>query len=617
MAASSSSSSGEQQYSLRWNDFHSSILSSFRHLRDEEDFVDVTLACDSSSFTAHKVVLSACSPYFRRLLKANPCQHPIVILRDVASSDMESLLRFMYHGEVHVGQEQLTAFLKTAQMLQVRGLADVNSGATKIPPPSSSANNGSAPTTPRLPWQDNGRGDGLPANESGLSPPPEKRPRSYSPPLGNHVETKSDLQESLLGQALEGGPTIHTTPSNNVQKGNHDNSLQAQSTGEDSNSLSDNEEDVSINESILNSVKTEPADMLNDPVEHHHRNTFPAALLGLQGLMPGPSGIHAANQDPSYVARRGLDMMRVRATDPRPCPKCGKIYRSAHTLRTHLEDKHTICPGYRCVLCGTVAKSRNSLHSHMSRQHRGISTKDLPVLPMPSPFDPELASRLLAKAGVKVSPAELRARASPTGPRRGDMRLELPRGAPSETGSSVCGGDDPEDLTLPLSLRYGSPTPNNNTVITKVNKASGAIAAKSHDTLHVTREPNTAPLQPPGHHGHGHHNSATGSAILDTYLQFIAENSGLTMGLSPEQATAVAAAHAAKMAQMSAMDKLGGRGIEDYPMIGRDEGRGPGVVHEERSEVHLQHTPLDEGESSGAEEDDFSDNEEPEVVKAE
>ena len=86
-------------------------------------------------------------------------------------------------------------------------------------------------------------------------------------------------------------------------------------------------------------------------------------------------------------------MMRVRATDPRPCPKCGKVYRSAHTLRTHMEDKHTVCPGYRCVLCGTVAKSRNSLHSHMSRQHRGISTKDLPVLPMPSPFDAELASK--------------------------------------------------------------------------------------------------------------------------------------------------------------------------------------------------------------------------------
>ena len=155
---------------------------------------------------------------------------------------MESLLRFMYHGEVHVGQEQLAAFLKTAQMLQVRGLADVNSGAaaSKIPPPTGSSGiNASSPVslpssglllvmilvyfyfirsinkvTPRNPWQDNGRGD---LNDSGLSPPPTKRPRSYSPPLGNHVEQKSELQDSLLGQALEGGPTIHTTPTNNVQ----------------------------------------------------------------------------------------------------------------------------------------------------------------------------------------------------------------------------------------------------------------------------------------------------------------------------------------------------------------------------------------------------------------
>lgn len=83
----------EQQYALKWNDFQASILSSFRHLRDEEDFVDVTLACDQRSFTAHKVVLSACSPYFRKLLKANPCEHPIVILRDIRAEDVESLLR--------------------------------------------------------------------------------------------------------------------------------------------------------------------------------------------------------------------------------------------------------------------------------------------------------------------------------------------------------------------------------------------------------------------------------------------------------------------------------------------------------------------------------------------
>lgn len=130
----SPSPSSDQQYALKWNDFQSSILSSFRHLRDEEDFVDVTLACDIRSFTAHKVVLSACSPYFRKLLKANPCEHPIVILRDIRAEDVENLLRFMYNGEVHIGHEQLNDFLKTAQLLQVRGLADVNGPQPKSTP---------------------------------------------------------------------------------------------------------------------------------------------------------------------------------------------------------------------------------------------------------------------------------------------------------------------------------------------------------------------------------------------------------------------------------------------------------------------------------------------------
>lgn len=40
----------------------------------------------------------------------------------------------MYNGEVHIGQEQLADFLKTAQMLQVRGLADVETNQ-KLPVP--------------------------------------------------------------------------------------------------------------------------------------------------------------------------------------------------------------------------------------------------------------------------------------------------------------------------------------------------------------------------------------------------------------------------------------------------------------------------------------------------
>ena len=68
----------------------------------------------------------------------------------------------------------------------------------------------------------------------------------------------------------------------------------------------------------------------------------------------------------------------------RDCPKCGKVLASASTLKKHLDDKHTASDGYTCPVCGKYAKTRNCLSSHMSRYHRGVSAKNLPVLPLPS-----------------------------------------------------------------------------------------------------------------------------------------------------------------------------------------------------------------------------------------
>jgi len=242
---------------------------------------------------------------------------------------------------------------------------------------------------------------------------------------------------------------------------------------------------------------------------------------------------------------------------------------------------------------------------------------------MPSPFDPELASRLFAKAGIKVSAAELRARASPTGPRRSEVRLELPR-ALSEAGSSICGGDDPEDLTLPLSLRYNSPTPNNNTVITKISGSSTskpsttatAIAAKSLDTMHSSREPNIASLHPSSHQpSHETSMMSEHSALLETYLQLIAENSALSsMSISQNQAAALA--HVAKL-HMN-VEKHGSlmASPEDYPMIGRDEdGRNTTLKDENRQDT--MHDRQVDMETSGGEEEEFSEGEEPDIVKTE
>ena len=60
------SSINEEKFCLRWNDFEKNIISSFKDIKDDEDFLDVTIACDGNQIKAHKVILSACSPFFRK-----------------------------------------------------------------------------------------------------------------------------------------------------------------------------------------------------------------------------------------------------------------------------------------------------------------------------------------------------------------------------------------------------------------------------------------------------------------------------------------------------------------------------------------------------------------------
>ena len=49
-------------------------------------------------------------------------QHPVVILKDVAFDDLETVVKFMYHGIVTVSSDKLPAVLNTADALQIKGL---------------------------------------------------------------------------------------------------------------------------------------------------------------------------------------------------------------------------------------------------------------------------------------------------------------------------------------------------------------------------------------------------------------------------------------------------------------------------------------------------------------
>ena len=176
-----------EKFCLRWNDFESNISVAFRELREEKDFFDVTLACDDSQIQAHKVIISACSP-FRNILRRNLHQHLLLYLKDVKYKDILAVLDFMYMGEVNVAQEELNSFLSVAEDLRVKGLTQSNSSSEKksLPKPEEPTKHIIRPRDP--PERDH------------IAPPP-KRPRPTAPsphqsaPLQSFRSEDDDIQE--------------------------------------------------------------------------------------------------------------------------------------------------------------------------------------------------------------------------------------------------------------------------------------------------------------------------------------------------------------------------------------------------------------------------------------
>ena len=108
---------------LQWNDFKENITASFGSLRYDEDFADVTLACeDGKQLEAHKVILAISSPVFREIFTRHKHVHPLLYMRGMKSDVLSAVLDFLYCGETNVNQEDLDYFLAIAEELQLKGL---------------------------------------------------------------------------------------------------------------------------------------------------------------------------------------------------------------------------------------------------------------------------------------------------------------------------------------------------------------------------------------------------------------------------------------------------------------------------------------------------------------
>ncbi|XP_070160767.1 transcription activator GAGA isoform X3 [Polyergus mexicanus] len=343
----------QQQFCLRWNNFQANITSQFEALRDDEDFVDVTFACDGRRLQAHKVVLSACSPYFKELFKTNPCKHPIIFMRDVEFEHLQSLLEFMYAGEVNISQAELPTFLRTAESLQIRGLTDSQSNQH---------NNEKHLKTNNI-HASNGRGLISPSfdDERSRTPPPSSPPplkrlckKSDSPPISS--PTPSIPPCATI--APRSRPLIEPQVQLDCYKDLDivEPKIELPEYGSD--------DDCSPKQE----ANTLPSGFLSLDSGMEVLPSYPSSFQGnqnVEGGMPGTShGTTELNQEqqaatgfgtegtgsPPSSSSTSLKISSVSSAavctwhNPRPCPRCARIYSNNSNLRRHLRSAHATAP---------------------------------------------------------------------------------------------------------------------------------------------------------------------------------------------------------------------------------------------------------------------------------
>ena len=114
-----------EKFCLKWNDFQSNVSKTFSTLRKEQDFFDITLLSDDGeAVSAHKVVLSASSEFFKSVLRKADHSKPMIYLNGVDYKVLNHILDYIYEGEVQLYQEDLDSFLDVAQKLKINGLIE-------------------------------------------------------------------------------------------------------------------------------------------------------------------------------------------------------------------------------------------------------------------------------------------------------------------------------------------------------------------------------------------------------------------------------------------------------------------------------------------------------------
>jgi len=331
--------SGSEHFCLRWNDFETNISHAFQAIREEKDFFDVTIACEDEQVQAHKVILSACSPFFKKVLRKNPHQHPLLFLKGVKYAEIVSILNFMYHGEVNVTQDDLNGFLAVAEELKVKGLTqnDQNNSGERSKPP--------LPPPPK------------PSREPPdiKDTPPLKRARVQQ-------QRNDDIEEITVPIPVKTEPVSEVI------------THQGRSGAEYSNETAT--PFANTDTMLVESQEEETYDQGYDYVGYEEDTTqYDPSQGSLNTSRPdGNKDTNTNTQDPEeliYFDRDPTSKKNWR------CKLCGEYAHNRGNAMNHVEAKH-LNVNYTCDQCSKSFRSRNSLKTHVSTNHSVLGTGSSP-----------------------------------------------------------------------------------------------------------------------------------------------------------------------------------------------------------------------------------------------
>ncbi|XP_043244909.1 broad-complex core protein isoforms 1/2/3/4/5-like isoform X6 [Amphibalanus amphitrite] len=388
-----------QRFCLKWNDFRNSVTSVFEDLRKDGELVDITLCCEGKKVKAHRMMLSACSPYFRDLLKENPCQHPVFFLKDTTFSDLRAVIEFVYNGEVNVTQTQLSSFLKTAEMLQVRGLTgDEDKESVPVPaspraqprpspaaaprtfprpspapvsrPPPAAVRRPMAPAAPPPPPPP---APAPPINSSAAAAARTAAPPPESPPVS--PATKRRRVHSGSGSGSNDGleTSAAASPAPTTPSGSDTAPPPAEEPGEQLRMSYPHGGQVKVEKIDIDIADDDEDDMaaLGQVVDYEEGYDSNQSLGAVPVPDPGQVSEMLAAAGPSSDGGAG-SMTGRRWCPGTVCAICGVSFLSYSTYTHHLamhRDK-TWYPGKMCDICGQAFQAYSSFRSHRA-VHRG------------------------------------------------------------------------------------------------------------------------------------------------------------------------------------------------------------------------------------------------------